>query len=58
MEPGESGEVSVTLDPDVVSHPLCYWNVKTSDCEIAQVDYIVYAATALRDIRLMNTLRV
>ena len=58
LEPGKSREVSVTLDLDAASRPLCYWNVKTSGCEIAQGYYTMYTAAASRDIRLMNTLRV
>ena len=29
LEPGETREVTVTLDPNATSHPLSYWNVNT-----------------------------
>ena len=58
LEPGESREVSVMLDPDAASRPLSYWNVDTSGWEIAQGDYTVYVAASSRDIRLTSTLRV
>lgn len=33
LEPGETREVSVTLEPKATSHPLSYWNVGTNRWE-------------------------
>jgi len=58
LEPGETREVTVTLDPKATSHPLSYWNVETNGWEIASGDYQVYVGASSRDIRLTGTLRV
>ena len=58
LEPGETREVSVTLDPEASSHPLSYWNVKTNGWEIASGDYQVYVGASSRDIRFTGILRV
>ncbi len=58
LEPSETEEVTVTLDPKATSHPLSYWNVKTNGWETASGDYQVYVGTSSRDIRLTGTLRV
>jgi beta-glucosidase len=58
LEPGETKEVGVTLEPKATSHPLSYWNVKTNGWEIAGGDYQVYVGASSRDIRLTGTLRV
>jgi len=58
LEPGETREVTVTLDPKATSHPLSYWNVKRNGWEIASGDYQVYVGASSRDIRLTGTLRV
>jgi len=58
LEPGESREVTVTLNPDAASRPLSYWNVDTNSWEITHGDYAVYVGASSRDIRLTSTLRV
>ncbi|MFL5696750.1 MAG: glycoside hydrolase family 3 C-terminal domain-containing protein [Ktedonobacteraceae bacterium] len=58
LEPGETREVGVTLDPNATSRPLSYWNVNTSGWEIASGDYQVYVGASSRDIRLIGSLRV
>ncbi len=58
LEPGETNEVSVTLDPNAASHPLSYWNVTTSSWETASGDYQVYVGASSRDIRLTGTLHI
>jgi beta-glucosidase len=58
LEPGESREVIVTLDPNAASCPLSSWNVDTNGWEIAHGDYVVYVGASSRDIRLTGTLRV
>jgi beta-glucosidase len=58
LEPGETREVSVTVDPTASSHPLSYWNVTTNGWEIASGDYTVYVGASSRDIRLTGTLGV
>ncbi len=58
LAPGETREVSVTLDPDATSRPLSYWNVNMNGWERANGDYQVYVGASSRDIRLTDTLRV
>ncbi|MHB8595669.1 MAG: beta-glucosidase [Ktedonobacteraceae bacterium] len=58
LAPGETGEITVTLDPNATSHPLSYWNVNTHGWETASGDYNVYVGASSRDIRLTDTLRV
>jgi beta-glucosidase len=58
LEPGETREVTVMLDPKASSHPLSYWNVKTNGWQTAGGDYQVYVGASSRDIRLTATLRV
>src|SRR6266487_1358766 len=58
LEPGESKEVSVTLDPNATSRPLSYWNVNTNGWEVAGGDYQVYVGASSRDIRLTGFFRV
>lgn len=55
LEPGETREVSVTLDPNATSHPLSYWNA--SGWEAASGNYWVYVGTSSRDICLTGSLR-
>jgi beta-glucosidase len=58
LEPGESREVSVTLNPGATSRPLSYWNVSTNSWEIASGDYQVYVGASSRDIRLRGSFHV
>jgi beta-glucosidase len=58
LEPGETEEVSVLLDPNASSHPLSYWNVRDDTWEIASGDYEVYVGASSRDIRLHGNLRI
>ncbi len=58
LEPGETEEITVTLDPNATSRPLSYWNVNTQGWETASGDYQVYVGASSRDIRLTDTLRV
>jgi beta-glucosidase len=58
LMPGETKEVSVTLDPNATSRALSYWNVDAYDWEIASGDYRVYVGASSRDIRLMGSLHV
>jgi beta-glucosidase len=58
LAPGETEEITVTLDPNATSHPLSYWNVNTHGWETASGDYQVYVGASSRDIRLTGTLRV
>jgi len=58
LEPGETQEITVTLDPDATMHPLSYWNVNANGWETASGDYQVYVGASSRDIRLTDTLRV
>ncbi|HEX6553211.1 MAG TPA: glycoside hydrolase family 3 C-terminal domain-containing protein [Ktedonobacteraceae bacterium] len=58
LEPGETRDVSVTLDPNATSHPLSYWNVTINGWEIANGDYQVYVGASSRDIRLTGAFHV
>jgi beta-glucosidase len=58
LEPGETEEITVTLDPNATLHPLSYWNVNANGWETASGDYQVYVGASSRDIRLTDTLRV
>ncbi len=58
LEPGESREVSVILDPNASSRPLSYWNVTTNGWEVASGDYQVYVGASSRGIRLTGHLSV
>jgi beta-glucosidase len=56
LEPGETKEATVLLDPNAASRPLSYWNVTTNGWEIASGDYQIYVGASSRDIRLIGTL--
>ena len=58
LEPGETREVSVPLDPNATSHPLSYWDVTMNGWEMASGDYRVDVGASSRDIRLTSTLHV
>ncbi len=58
LVPGETGEITVNLDPNATAHPLSYWNVNTHGWETANGDYLVYVGASSRDVRLTGTLRV
>jgi beta-glucosidase len=58
LMPGETREVTVTLDPNASSRPLSYWNVNTNGWEIANGDYQVFMAASSRDIHLTGHLHV
>jgi beta-glucosidase len=58
LKPGETREMSVTLDPNATSRPLSYWSVNTHGWEIATGDYQVFVGASSRDIRLTGSLRV
>ncbi len=56
LEPGETREASVMLDPNAASRPLSYCNVTTNGWEIASGDYQIYVGASSWDIRLTGTL--
>jgi beta-glucosidase len=58
VEPGETREVTVTLDPNATSRPLSYWDVTTSGWQRAGGDYTVYVGASSRDIHLTGTLHI
>jgi beta-glucosidase len=58
LEPGETEEITVTLDPNATLHPLSYWNVNMNGWETASGDYQVYVGASSLGIRLTDTLRV
>jgi len=58
LEPGETGEVSVRLDPNASSRPLSYWNDSTNGWQIASGDYQVYVGASSRDMSLTGSFQV
>jgi beta-glucosidase len=58
LMPGETKEVSVTIDPNGTSRPFSYWDISTNGWEIASGDYRVYVGASSRDIRLTGSLHV
>jgi beta-glucosidase len=58
VEPGETREVTVTLNPNATSRPLSYWNVTTRGWQRAGGDYTVYVGASSRDIHLTGTLHI
>ncbi len=58
LVPGETKEVSVTLDPNDTSRPLSYWDDNTNGWQIASGDYQVYVGASSRDIRLIGSLHI
>ncbi len=58
LEPGETRQVAVVLEPNAASRPLSYWDMSTNGWEIASGDYTVYVGASSRDIRLTSTLRI
>ena len=58
LEPGETRQVTVALDPNAASRPLSYWDMSANGWEIASGDYTVYVGASSRDIRLISTLRI
>jgi beta-glucosidase len=58
LEPGESREVNVMLNPNASARLLSYWNVTTSGWEIANGGYQVYVGASSRGIRLTGHLSV
>jgi beta-glucosidase len=58
VEPGETRELTVTLDPNATSRPFSYWNVNRDGWEIANGDYTVYVGASSRDIHLTGTLHI
>jgi beta-glucosidase len=58
LEPDETSQAIITLDPKAASHPLSYWDVKSNGWETAGGDYQVYVGASSRDIRLTGILHV
>ena len=58
LEPGETRDVSVTLDSNATSHPLSYWDVTMNGWVIASGDYQVHVGASSRDIRLTAVFQV
>jgi beta-glucosidase len=58
LEPGETKQVSVTVDPTATSRSLSYWNVTTNGWQIANGDSQVFVGASSRDIRLTGHLSI
>jgi len=58
LEPGETEEITVAIDPNATAHPLSYWEVNKNGWETASGDYQVYVGASSRDIRLTDTVRI
>lgn len=57
LEPGASGEVTISIDPDASNHPLGVWNQNARRWDIPSGTYSVYAgsSSAMRDLVLAGT---
>jgi beta-glucosidase len=58
LEPGESKQVTIVVNPQSLERPLSYWNTSTHGWEIAPGDYPVYVGASSRDIRLNDVLHI
>ena len=58
IQPGESKQVTVVLEPGSVEHPLSFWNVETQAWEIAPGEYQVHLGASARDIRLTASFKI
>ncbi len=58
LEAGERRQVSITLDPRSLEHPLSYWEAGANGWEIANGAYQVYVGASSRDLRLTGAFRI
>jgi beta-glucosidase len=58
LEPGESKQVTITVNPQAVERPLSWWNANTHGWEIAPGGYPIYVSASSRDIRLNGVLHI
>jgi beta-glucosidase len=63
LNPGQTRQVTVELEPESSAHPLSFWNVHTSghgdlgEWDMAEGTYNVYVGSSSRDIRLAGDFR-
>nr|NLD40347.1 glycosyl hydrolase [Actinomycetales bacterium] len=50
LEPGESREVTIRIDPGATNHPLSVWDYGSSDFVVWDGEYTVYVGTSTEDI--------
>ncbi len=58
LNPGETKQVTVTVDPGSTTRPYSDWNVNTSQWEITSGTYQVYVGASSRDTRLSSSVTV
>lgn len=58
LQPGETRQVSLTLDPDAASRPLSYWDVRDNAWKTASGDYLLFVGASSRKICLTGTFSV
>ena len=56
LEPGESREVSIRIDPGATNHPLSVWDYGSGDFVVWDGEYRVYVGTSTEDIDAELTL--
>ena len=58
LNPGETRNVEVTIDPNDVTHPLSYWNASSGTWATAPGTYKVYVGSSSRDLPQTDTFKV
>lgn len=49
LQPGESAQVEIVLDPAATNHPLSVWDYATGSFQVVPGDYTVYVGTSSED---------
>jgi len=58
LNPGETANVQLTIDPAATNHPLSYWDINNSNWNTATGFYPIYVGSSSGDIALRGTILV
>jgi beta-glucosidase len=58
LDPGQSRNVTVTIDPDDVTHPLSYWSPSANRWATPRGTYTVFVGSSSRDLRQTDAFEV
>ena len=58
LNPGETTNVQLTIDPAATNHPLSYWDSNSNNWNIANGFYPIYVGSSSGDIALRGTIMV
>ncbi|HYK37483.1 glycoside hydrolase family 3 C-terminal domain-containing protein [Alloacidobacterium sp.] len=58
LDPYETRNVTINIDPDASLHPLSFWNTSTNGWEIAPGEYMVYIGDSSSDTALLSTFTI